>query len=318
MKDIVDPQDDLHKPGNVVLSLRDVRTEFRAGAVTIRAVDGVSYDIRSGETLGLVGESGCGKSMTAYSIMGLLPGSGRVASGVIEFGGRDLASLSASEMRHIRGNEIGLVFQDPMTSLNPTMTIYDQVAEPLRLHRQMTEAQIRARVIETLTLVGIPQPAERLDSYPHELSGGQRQRICIAVALVCQPKLLIADEPTTALDVTIQRQILELIDELRAKLDMAVILVTHDLGVVAGHTDRVAVMYAGQVVETGRTDELLRAPRHRYTEGLFAALPDRAAGRGDRLYAIPGRPPELHNPPPGCRFAPRCEHATAACKSAPP
>ncbi|ODT80238.1 MAG: dipeptide ABC transporter ATP-binding protein [Pelagibacterium sp. SCN 64-44] len=301
-----------------LLRLEDVRTELQAGASIVRAVDGVSFHINPGETLGIVGESGCGKSMTAYSIMRLLPTGGRIASGSIQFNGKNLVDLSLDDMRKVRGNDIGIVFQDPMTSLNPTMTIFNQVAEPLRLHTQMGSEEIRARVVETLELVGIPHARERLGSYPHELSGGLRQRVCIAIALVCQPKLLIADEPTTALDVTIQRQILELIDGLRKRLQMAVILVTHDLGVVAAHTDRVAVMYAGQIIETAPTAELFADPRHRYTEGLFAALPERAQGRGRALYTISGRPPDLSDPPPGCRFAPRCRHATDICRSTVP
>lgn len=305
-----------HRPPPL-LRLEDVRTELQ-GASLVRAVDGVSFEIAPGETLGIVGESGCGKSMTAYSIMRLLPSGGRIASGRILFNGLDLTALSAEEMRRVRGNEIGIVFQDPMTSLNPTMTVFNQVAEPLRLHTQLPPAQIRSRVLETLRLVGIPHAEERLSSYPHELSGGLRQRVCIAIALVCQPKLLIADEPTTALDVTIQRQILELIDDLRKRLHMSVILVTHDLGVVAGHTDRVAVMYAGQIVETATTAELFARPRHRYTQGLFAALPEKAGDRDRELFTIPGRPPDLINPPPGCRFAPRCRHATEMCRTAVP
>lgn len=309
-----DGQQDIVISSTPLLRLEDVRTELEAGASIVRAVDGVSFHINPGETLGIVGESGCGKSMTAYSIMRLLPTGGRIATGSIQFNGRNLVDLSLDEMRKVRGNDIGIVFQDPMTSLNPTMTIFNQVAEPLRLHTQMDSEQIKARVIETLELVGIPHARERLGSYPHELSGGLRQRVCIAIALVCQPKLLIADEPTTALDVTIQRQILELIDSLRKRLRMAVILVTHDLGVVAAHTDRVAVMYAGQIIETAPTVELFARPRHRYTEGLFAALPERAHGRGRALYTISGRPPDLSDPPPGCRFAPRCRHATDLCR----
>jgi peptide/nickel transport system ATP-binding protein len=301
-----------------LLRLDDVRTELQAGASIIRAVDGVSFHVNPGETLGIVGESGCGKSMTAYSIMRLLPTGGRIASGSIEFDGKNLVELSLRDMRRVRGNDIGIVFQDPMTSLNPTMTVFNQVAEPLLLHTQLKGDAIRDHVIETLELVGMPHARERLGSYPHELSGGLRQRVCIAIALVCQPKLLIADEPTTALDVTIQRQILELIDGLRKRLQMAVILVTHDLGVVAAHTDRVAVMYAGQIIETAPTAELFSGPRHRYTEGLFAALPERAQGRGRALYTISGRPPDLADPPPGCRFAPRCRHATNLCRTTVP
>jgi peptide/nickel transport system ATP-binding protein len=277
----------------------------------------VSLTVGKGETLGIVGESGCGKTMTALSIMRLLPNGGRIAGGSIRFGDLDLATADDDVMRTVRGNRIGMIFQDPMTSLNPCLTIGDQVAETVRLHRDVTRAQARERAREVLDLVGLPRAAERLDSYPHLLSGGMRQRVVIAMALACEPELLIADEPTTALDVTIQKQILELIDELRARLGMGVILVTHDLGVVAGHTDRVAVMYAGKVVETSSTRELFDNPRHPYTEALFRALPENV-DHEHRLYAIPGLPPDLSDPPTGCRFAPRCTYATDECRDGEP
>ena len=301
-----------------LLQVRDLRTELEAGVDTVVAVDGVSFDVRPREALGIVGESGCGKSMTAFSIMGLLPPGGTVTAGEIMFAGQDLAKMSPAQLRRVRGHDIGMVFQDPMTALNPTMTVFDQVAEPLRIHTKMTRKQVRERVVETLHLVGIPRPEERMSAFPHQFSGGLRQRVAIAIALVCQPKLLIADEPTTALDVTIQRQILELIDDLRSRLDMAVILVTHDLGVIAGNTDRVAVMYAGKIAEIAQTRTLFDAPRHRYTGGLFAALPERAANLRAPLVSIPGTPPDLAHPPAGCRFAPRCPAATDECRTAQP
>ncbi|QSE89806.1 ABC transporter ATP-binding protein [Rhodococcus pseudokoreensis] len=296
-----------------LLEVRGLRTELDTEAGVVTAVSGVDLTVGPGEALGIVGESGCGKSMTAFSIAGLLPPNGRVSEGHIRFDGRDLTTLNERELRRIRGKDIGVVFQDPLTALNPTMTIFDQVAEPLRLHTDLNRSEIRERVIDTMTLVGIPDPANRLRSYPHQLSGGLRQRVAIGIALVCRPKLLIADEPTTALDVTIQRQILLLIDRLRRQLSMSVILITHDLGVIAGHADRVVVMYAGGVAETAPTSELFRNPRHRYTEGLFAALPDRVTGADQPLRSIPGTPPNLLDPPPGCRFAPRCPQASADC-----
>jgi peptide/nickel transport system ATP-binding protein len=303
--------------GRPVVRLEDLHTDITLRHGVAHPVGGVSLSVGRGETLGIVGESGCGKTMTALSIMRLLPPGGHVASGAIRFGDLDLARLDEAGLRSVRGNRVGMIFQDPMTSLNPCMTIGDQVAETVLLHRDVSRAQARARAEEVLTLVGLPRAAERLDSYPHLLSGGMRQRVVIAMALACEPELLIADEPTTALDVTIQKQILRLIDDLRARLGMAVILVTHDLGVVAGHTDRVAVMYAGKVVETATTAELFAGPRHPYTEALFRALPDNVDSER-RLYAIPGLPPDLSDPPAGCRFAARCTYATAECRAREP
>ncbi|MCU1651399.1 MAG: oligopeptide/dipeptide transporter, ATPase subunit [Pseudonocardia sp.] len=300
-----------------VVELIGLHTDIAMRRGTAHPVGGVSLTVGKGETLGIVGESGCGKTMTALSIMRLLPNGGRIAGGSIRFGDLDLATADDDVMRTVRGNRIGMIFQDPMTSLNPCLTIGDQVAETVRLHRDVTRAQARERAREVLDLVGLPRAAERLDSYPHLLSGGMRQRVVIAMALACEPELLIADEPTTALDVTIQKQILELIDELRARLGMGVILVTHDLGVVAGHTDRVAVMYAGKVVETSGTRELFDNPRHPYTEALFRALPENV-DHEHRLYAIPGLPPDLSDPPKGCRFAPRCTYATDECRDGEP
>ncbi|MFG1604990.1 dipeptide ABC transporter ATP-binding protein [Actinoplanes sp. NPDC049265] len=296
-----------------LLQLRDLDTGISLRRGTVHALAGVSLDVRPGETLGVVGESGSGKTMTALSIMGLLPHGGRVTGGEIVFEGRDLRTLPADEVRRIRGVRMGMVFQDPLTSLNPTMRIGAQVAEPLRVHNKVGKAEARVRAIDMLRRVGMPRPDKIADNYPHELSGGMRQRVAIAMALVCSPRLLIADEPTTALDVTTQRQILELIDDLREEFGMAVILVTHDLGVIAGRADRVAVMYAGRVVETAATRELFRAPRHRYTEALLEALPE--AAHGERLYSIPGLPPDLSQPLTGCPFAPRCRHATDECRS---
>ena len=295
-----------------LLELRDLDTDIALRKGTVRALDGVSLRVMPGETLGVVGESGSGKTMTALSVMGLLPAGGRVSGGQILFEGRDLRTLAPDEVRRTRGVRMGMVFQDPLTSLNPTMRIGVQVAEPLRVHEKAGKAEARDRAIEILRRVGMPRPERIVDNYPHELSGGMRQRVAIAMALICSPRLLIADEPTTALDVTIQRQILELIDDLKEEFGMAVILVTHDLGVIAGRADRVAVMYAGRVVETSVTRELFSTPRHRYTEALLEALPE---GATDRLYSIPGLPPDLSRPLTGCRFAPRCRNATDDCRS---
>ncbi|WP_433288993.1 dipeptide ABC transporter ATP-binding protein [Micromonospora sp. CA-244673] len=301
-----------------LLELRDLDTDIALRRGTVHALDGVGLQVMPGETLGVVGESGSGKTMTALSIMGLLPPGGRVSGGQILFEGRDLRSLPADEVRRIRGVRMGMVFQDPLTSLNPTMRIGVQVGEPLRVHERVGRAEARERTIEILRRVGMPRPERIVDNYPHELSGGMRQRVAIAMALICSPRLLIADEPTTALDVTTQRQILELIDDLREEFGMAVILVTHDLGVIAGRADRVAVMYAGRVVETAATAELFRSPRHRYTQALMEALPEsaiRESGEHARLYSIPGLPPDLSRPLTGCRFAPRCRHVTDDCRT---
>ncbi|MFI0814184.1 dipeptide ABC transporter ATP-binding protein [Streptomyces sp. NPDC021098] len=285
---------------------------------TVHALDGVSLDLAPGEALGLVGESGCGKTMTALSVLGLLPGGGRITRGSLTFAGSDLANAPEPVLRGVRGNTIGMVFQDPLTSLNPTMTIGAQVAEPLLLHKGVGKAEAWRRAEEMLRLVGLPKPGERLRSHPHQLSGGMRQRVAIAMALICEPRLLIADEPTTALDVTTQAQILELIDELRARLGMALILVTHDLGVIARRVDRAVVMYAGRTVERAGVRGLFAAPRHRYTQALFAALPERAADASRPLATIPGLPPSLLVRPTGCRFAPRCGFASERCATTEP
>jgi peptide/nickel transport system ATP-binding protein len=301
-----------------LLEIEDLRTDIRLRTATVHALDGISLTVEAGECLGIVGESGSGKTMTALSIMQLLPPGGHIVGGSITLGGADITALDDRGMRQIRGNEIGMIFQDPMTSLNPTMTIGDQIAETVILHRGADKKTALARTVEVLGLVGMPHPAERVGNYPHQLSGGMRQRVMIAMALACEPRLLIADEPTTALDVTIQKQILELIDDLRRRLGMAVILVTHDLGVIAGRADRATVMYAGKVVETTTTQRLFANPRHPYTEALFGALPENAVDGSRRLYSIPGMPPDLTEPPPACRFAPRCRYAQDACRESEP
>jgi oligopeptide/dipeptide ABC transporter ATP-binding protein len=301
-----------------LLEIEDLHTEIRLKQATVHAVDGVSLHVDPGETLGIVGESGCGKTMTALSIMDLLPVGGHIIGGSIRLDGRQISGLAENDMRNIRGNEIGMIFQDPLTSLNPTMTVGRQIAESAILHREVTKEQANDRAVEVLDLVGMPHARERIGEYPHQFSGGMRQRVMIAMALACEPKLLIADEPTTALDVTIQKQILELIDDLRLRLRMSVMLVTHDLGVIAGRADRVAVMYAGEIVETTDTRTLFANPRHPYTEALFHSLPDKAAEHHERLYSIPGAPPDLISPPTACRFAPRCRYAAARCREEKP
>jgi peptide/nickel transport system ATP-binding protein len=301
-----------------LLELKDVRTEIRLKNSTVHALDGVTLSVEPGETVGVVGESGCGKTMTAMSVMRLLPNGGSVTGGEILLDGRDLLALSDSEMSKVRGNEIGMIFQDPMTSLNPTMTVGRQISESVRIHRGYDKKQAHERAVEMLSLVGMPSPQRRALDYPHQLSGGMRQRAMIAMALANEPKLLIADEPTTALDVTVQKQILGLIDSLKERLGMAVVLVTHDLGVIAGRADKIAVMYAGRVVETTRTETLYANPRHPYTEALFDSLPERGAESGTKLYSIPGLPPDLTKPPTGCRFAARCRYATDTCREQDP
>jgi peptide/nickel transport system ATP-binding protein len=300
----------------LLLRVRDLRTYFVAehGSGTARAVDGVSFDLYAGETLGVVGESGCGKTATSLSLLRLIPEPpGHILPGsLIELEGRNILGLSPRELQALRGREIAIVFQEPMTSLNPVLTVGEQVAEVVIVHERASRRAARARALELLQLVGIPEPGARLDAYPHELSGGMRQRVMIAMALACRPKVLIADEPTTALDVTIQAQILELLDHLQAELGMAVVLVTHDLGIVAGTADRVLVMYAGQIVEAAPTSELFARPLHPYTEGLLASIPRLDAPRG-RLANIPGQVPAATAWPSGCRFHPRCPYAWDRC-----
>jgi oligopeptide/dipeptide ABC transporter ATP-binding protein len=299
-----------------LLRVRDLKTYFvtEQGRGTARAVDDVSFELYPGETLGIVGESGSGKTVTSLSILRLIPEPpGHILPGsLIEFEGRNLLALSPPELRAVRGNQVAMIFQEPMTSLNPVFTVGDQIAEAAIIHQQVSRNAGRARAIEMLKMVGIPDPEEGVDHYPHQLSGGMRQRVMIAMALVCHPRVLIADEPTTALDVTIQAQILELLDRLQQELGMAVLLITHDLGIVAGHADRVVVMYAGRVMETATTTELFDRPTHPYTEGLLAAVPRIDAPRS-RLHAIPGQVPAATAWPAGCRFHPRCPYAWDKC-----
>jgi oligopeptide/dipeptide ABC transporter ATP-binding protein len=300
-----------------LLELRDVVTVYRSAGRFVRAVDGVSFDVAEGEVFGLVGESGCGKSATCRSILRLFAGAAAsVEQGSITFAGRDLAGLSEREMQAVRGREISIIFQDPMTSLNPTMRIGEQIEEGLWRHRALARRAARRAAVDLLGSVGVPSAAARLDSWPHEFSGGMRQRVLIAIALACRPKLLIADEPTTALDVTIQDQILKLILRLKEQLGMSVLLVTHDLGIVAQTCDRVAVMYAGKIAELADTRTLFARPRHPYTAALLASLPGRHR-RGQQLHVIPGAPPDLMAPPPGCRFHPRCSFAIDRCRHEP-
>ncbi len=299
-----------------LLEVKDVQTHFPTRAGLVRAVDGVSFYLDRGELLGLVGESGCGKSMTALSIMRLIAPPGKIVSGEILFAGKDLLKLSEAEMREMRGDDIAMIFQDPMTSLNPVFTVGEQIAEALRLHRKMSGKQARQATIEAMREVSIPDPARRVDDYPHQLSGGMRQRVMIAMALACNPKLLIADEPTTALDVTIQAQILELLNELRKQRELAVLLITHDLGVVAEVADRVAVMYTGRIVEESPVEELFARPKHPYTEGLLRSVPKLTSEhvvRKERLETIEGVVPRPTDLPPGCHFAPRCPHRMPRC-----
>ena len=298
-----------------LLQIKDLHTDIEIRNGVVRALSGVDLHVNPGETLGIVGESGSGKTMTALSLMGLLPQGGKVSSGSIILDGQDLTQLPLKEKRKLRGTKVGMIFQDPLTSLNPTMKIGLQVCEPLRVHEKLSKRAALARAVEILKRVGMPRPEVVINNYPHQLSGGMRQRVMIAMALVCKPRILIADEPTTALDVTTQMQILDLIDELRDEYKMGVILITHDLGVVAGHTDRVAVMYAGRIVETAPTKTLFTEPKHRYTSSLMAALPERALAAGTKLFSIPGAPPSLTNLPVGCRFAARCLWATDECRA---
>ena len=298
-----------------LLQIKDLHTDIEIRSGVVRALSGVDLHVNPGETLGIVGESGSGKTMTALSLMGLLPQGGKVSSGSIILDGQDLTQLPLKEKRKLRGTKVGMIFQDPLTSLNPTMKIGLQVCEPLRVHEKLSKRAALARAVEILKRVGMPRPEVVINNYPHQLSGGMRQRVMIAMALVCKPRILIADEPTTALDVTTQMQILDLIDELRDEYKMGVILITHDLGVVAGHTDRVAVMYAGRIVETAPTKTLFTEPKHRYTSSLMAALPERALAAGTKLFSIPGAPPSLTNLPVGCRFAARCLWATDECRA---
>ena len=302
-----------------LLEVRNLRTTFMTDAGLVRAVDGVSWDVAEGETVALVGESGCGKSVSALSIMRLVAEpAGRIEAGEILYKGRDLLKLSEAEMRHVRGREIAMVFQEPMTSLNPVLTIGRQLTEGLEIHMNMTPAQARARAVELLGMVGIPDPERRLAQYPHHFSGGMRQRMMIAIALACNPSLILADEPTTALDVTIQAQILELMRDLARRLGVAMLIITHNLGVVARYADRVNVMYAGRIIEQAAAREIYANPRHPYTLGLLRSVPRLDEPRRARLDPIQGQPPDLTRLPPGCAFAPRCAYRIERCGEAPP
>jgi oligopeptide/dipeptide ABC transporter ATP-binding protein len=301
-----------------VLDVRNLSVTITLPTTTVYAAGNVDLHVAAGETLGLVGESGSGKSMTALAVMGLLPPGGAVTGGSVMFGGHDLTALRADQLRQIRGNDLAMVFQDPLTSLDPTKTVGYQVAEPVRQHRGASRAAGRDRALEVLALVGMPRPREIVDNYPHQLSGGLRQRVMIAMALACEPRLLIADEPTTALDVTIQAQILDLLAGLKDRLGMALLLITHDLGVIAGHADRVSVMYAGRIVETAGTGPLFAGMRHPYTQALLASIPRLSQNPAQPLQAIGGLPPDLADPPPGCRFAARCRYATEKCRAEEP
>jgi len=298
-----------------LLTVRNLSTHFFTPDGVVQAVDDVSFELGYGETLGLVGESGCGKSVTALSISRLVPDPpGRIVAGEITFDGINILKLSDSDIQHLRGKEIGFIFQDPLTSLNPTLTIGYQIGEAIREHMGLSKKAAADRVVELLSKVGIPRAKDRLNDYPHQFSGGMRQRVMIAIALSCDPKLILADEPTTALDVTIQAQILELIQTLSDEFHTAVLLITHDLGIVAGMCDRVNVMYAGRIVETGTVDELFEEPRHPYAWGLLDSLPRLDDVRGERLRTIEGLPPLLINPPDACRFEPRCRFARDKCR----
>lgn len=296
-----------------LLSVRDLKTSFFTHVGEVKAVRGISFDVNEGEVLGIVGESGSGKSVTSLSIMGLLQYPGRVVDGEILLNGEDILTYSKDQMRKVRGKEIAMIFQDPMTSLNPVYTIGNQVMEMILEHEKMTKREARARAIEMLKLVGIPAAEKRIDSYPHEFSGGMRQRVMIALALSCNPKLLIADEPTTALDVTIQAQILNLIKKLNRQFGMTTMLITHDLGVVATVCDKVAVMYGGLIMEYGTVDEIFYHPRHPYTMGLLGSIPHVDGGEKRRLIPIDGTPPDLINPPKGCPFSTRCKYCMNIC-----
>ena len=304
-----------------LLEVENLQTHFRTPDGVNRAVDGVSFEVAAGETLAIVGESGCGKSVTAMSILRLIPEPPGKIAGAIRFQGKDLLTLSEPEMRDIRGNEISMIFQEPMTSLNPVLNVGRQIGETLRLHQGLSAKDAEAKAVEMLTLVGIPEPGRRVREYPHQLSGGMRQRVMIAIALACNPKLLIADEPTTALDVTIQAQILELMRDLKHRVGAAIVLITHDLGVVAEVAERVVVMYAGKKVEEAPVGQLFRTPRHPYTQGLLGSMPrlgSSLTGTETRLAEIPGLVPSLKQKIPGCVFASRCSHATDLCRQVAP
>ena len=296
-----------------LVEIKNERLSFFTPAGEVKALNDVSMTLREGEVLGIVGESGSGKSVTSYSLMGITPEPGRIIGGSVEFNGHRIDRMSEKEMRKIRGSEVSMIFQDPMTSLNPVYTVGNQIEEAILLHTDKSHREAKLRTVELLRLVGINEPEKRVRQYPHELSGGMRQRVMIAMALACEPKLLIADEPTTALDVTIQAQILELIMELKEKLGMAVVLITHDLGIVSSMCDRIAVMYAGKVIECGTTDDIFYRPQHEYTKGLLRSVPRIDEKETQRLVAIEGTPVDMLNPPAGCPFAPRCPKCMKIC-----
>lgn len=298
---------------NYLVEIKNEFLSFFTPAGEVKALNDVSLHLSEGEVLGIVGESGSGKSVTSYSLMGITADPGKLLSGTLEFNGHHIELMTEKELRKIRGNEVSMIFQDPMTSLNPVYTIGNQIMEVILLHTDKNKAQARERALELLTLVGINEPEKRMKQYPHELSGGMRQRVMIAIALACEPKLLIADEPTTALDVTIQAQILDLIMELKDKLGMAVIMITHDLGIVSSICDRIAVMYAGKVVEYGTTDDIFYDPHHEYTKGLLRSVPRLDEKESTRLVPIEGTPVDMLNPPAGCPFAPRCSNCMKIC-----
>jgi len=301
---------------DVILQVKDLKTYFKTDAGIVKAVDGVSFDLRKGETLGLVGESGSGKSVTNLSVMKLIPSPpGKIVGGEVLLDGQDVLKMEGRDLSSVRGNRISMIFQDPMTALNPYLKISTQLIETIRLHQKLDRKAARAKAIEMLDLVGIPAPERRVDAYPHQFSGGMRQRVMIAIALSCNPEVLIADEPTTALDVTIQAQILDLINDLSERLDTAVIMITHDLGVVAGMCDHVCVMYAGRIVEKAPTDQLFADPKHPYTVGLIKSVPRLDKKNSGRLYSIEGQPPNVIDLPDCCPFHPRCEKAMDICKS---
>ena len=312
-KNYVDLKDQPVPEGQHLLEVDDLKMYFHTEDGVVRAVDGVSYTLDRGETLGVVGESGSGKSVTAYSVMGLTAYPGKLVGGKVWFNGHEIENMKEKDFRKIRGNEVSIIFQDPMTSLNPVYTIGNQIVEVILLHTKKTKQEAWARAKGLLELVGINEPDRRLKQYPHELSGGMRQRVMIAIALACEPKLLTADEPTTALDVTIQAQILELMNDLRHKLGMSIIMITHDLGVVAQMCEKIAVMYAGHIVEYGTTDEIFYNPQHEYTKGLINSIPKLNAEEKERLVPIEGQPVDLLNPPAGCPFAPRCKSCMKVC-----
>ncbi|MGE4272701.1 MAG: ABC transporter ATP-binding protein [Desulfitobacterium sp.] len=298
---------------DILLNMQNVRVSFFTPAGEVKAVNDISFQLNEGDVIGIVGESGSGKSVTAYSIMGLLASGGRVVGGAIDFNGHRINEMTENELRKIRGNEVSIIFQDPMTSLNPVYTIGNQICEVIVQHTKKSYKEAMARAEELLTLVGINEPRKRLKQYPHELSGGMRQRVMIAIALACEPKLLIADEPTTALDVTIQAQILELMNELKEKIGMSIIMITHDLGIVANMCQRIIVMYAGKIVEYGSVDDIFYNPQHEYTKGLLRSIPKLEDKEHKKLIPIEGTPVDMLNPPAGCPFAPRCESCMKIC-----